>query len=43
MRQTRLLMVVAVACVTIAAGMSINTHIVRGQATSMAARTSTSG
>jgi cytochrome c peroxidase len=31
MRQTRLLMVVAVACVTIAAGMVVSTHIVRGQ------------
>ena len=31
MRQTRLLMVGAVACVTIAAGMVVSTHIVRGQ------------
>ena len=31
MRQTRLLMVVAVACVTIAVGMAVSTHIVRGQ------------
>jgi cytochrome c peroxidase len=32
MRQTRLLMVVAVACVTIAVGMAVSTHVVRGQA-----------
>jgi cytochrome c peroxidase len=32
MRQTRLLMVIAVACVTIAAAMVVSTHIVRGQA-----------
>jgi cytochrome c peroxidase len=32
MRQTRLLMAIAVACVTIAVGMSISTHLVRGQA-----------
>jgi cytochrome c peroxidase len=31
MRQTRLLIVVAVACVTIAVGMAVTTHIVRGQ------------
>src|ERR1700742_4946507 len=31
MRQTRLLMVAAVACVTIAVGMTVSTHIVRGQ------------
>jgi cytochrome c peroxidase len=31
MKQTRLLMVIAVACVTIAAGMVVSTHIVRGQ------------
>jgi cytochrome c peroxidase len=32
MRQTRLLIVVAVACVTIAVGMAVSTHVVRGQA-----------
>jgi cytochrome c peroxidase len=32
MRQTRLLMAIAVACVTIAVGMAVSTHIVRGQA-----------
>jgi cytochrome c peroxidase len=31
MKQTRLLMVIAVACVTIAAAMVVSTHIVRGQ------------
>jgi cytochrome c peroxidase len=31
MRQTRILMVVAVACATIAVGMAVSTHIVRGQ------------
>jgi cytochrome c peroxidase len=31
MRQTRLLMAIAVACVTIAVGMAVSTHIVRGQ------------
>ena len=31
MKQTRLLMVIAVACVTIAVGMAVSTHIVRGQ------------